>query len=79
MFSKSREIYVYLQAHQREAENTQPLFASATLSQGQAKALAMAPIEVTQGMDPKSKEVLMNLRISQADLRPSEYTCQVSV
>jgi hypothetical protein len=79
VFSKSREMYVYLQAYQREAGNTQPLFASATFYQGQTKALETAPIEVTQGMDPKSKAVPLSLSISLADLKPGEYTCQVTV
>src|SRR5215471_1380791 len=46
VFSKSREMYVYLQAYQREAGSTQPLVAFATFYQGQAKALETAPIEV---------------------------------
>jgi hypothetical protein len=79
VFSKSREMYVYLQAYQREAGNTQPLFAFATFYQGQAKTLETAPIEVTQGLDPKSKAVPLSLSISLADLKPGEYTCQVTV
>jgi hypothetical protein len=78
-FSKSREMYVYLQAYQREPGNTQPLFAFATFYQGQAKVLETAPIEVTQGMDPKSRAVPLSLSISLADLKPGEYTCQVTV
>jgi hypothetical protein len=36
-FSKSRKMYVYLQAYQREAGNTQPLVAFAAFYQGQTK------------------------------------------
>jgi hypothetical protein len=79
VFSKSREMYVYLQAYQREAGNTQPLVAFATFYQGQAKALETAPIEVTQGMESRSKAVPLSLSISLADLTPGEYTCQVTV
>jgi hypothetical protein len=79
VFSKSREMYVYLQAYQREAGNTQPLFAFATFYQGPAKILETTPIEVTQGMDPKSKAVPLSLSISLDDLKPGEYTCQVTV
>jgi beta-lactamase regulating signal transducer with metallopeptidase domain len=78
VFSKSREMYVYFQAYQREAGNTQ-FFAFATFYQGQAKAMETAPIEVTQGMDPKSKAVPVSLSISLADLKPGEYTCQITV
>jgi BlaR1 peptidase M56 len=79
VFSKSREMYVYLQAYQRETGNTQPLVAFATFYQGQAKVLETAPIEVTQGMDSRSKAVPLSLSISLADLKPGEYTCQVTV
>src|SRR5207247_318777 len=79
VFSKSQEMYVYLQAYQHEAGNTQPLFAFVTFYQGQVKALETAPIEVTQGLDPKSKGVPLSLSISLADLKPGEYSCQVTV
>jgi len=79
VFSKSHEMYVYLQAYQREAGNTQPLFASSTFYQGQAKALETATIQVTQDMNPRSKAVPPSLSISLADLKPGEYTCQVTV
>jgi beta-lactamase regulating signal transducer with metallopeptidase domain len=79
VFSKSRELYVYLQAYQREAGNTQPLIASAAFYQGQAKALETAPIEVTQGLDTRSNAVPLSLTISLADLKPGQYTCQITV
>ena len=79
VFSKSREMYVYLQAYQREAGDTQPLVAFATFYRGQAKAWETAPIEVTQGMDSRSRAVPLSLSISLADLKPGEYTCQVTV
>ncbi|HLK65139.1 MAG TPA: M56 family metallopeptidase [Bryobacteraceae bacterium] len=79
VFSKSREMYVYLQAYQREAGNTQPLVASAAFYQGSVKVLETAPIEVTQGTDSKSRAVPLSLSISLADLKPGEYTCQITV
>jgi hypothetical protein len=79
VFSRSREMYVYLQAYQREAGSTQPLVAFATFYQGQAKALETAPIEVTQGTDSRIKAVPLSLSISLADLKPGEYTCEVTV
>jgi hypothetical protein len=79
VFSKSREMYVYLQAYQRDAGQTQPLFAFATFYRGQAKALETVPIEVTQRMDPRSKVVPLSLSISLTNLKPGEYTCQVTV
>ncbi len=78
-FSKSREMYIYLQAYQPEPGDTQPLVAFATFYQGQAKALETAPIEVTEGMGSRLKAVPLNLSISLADLTPGAYTCQVTV
>ena len=79
VFSKSREMYVYLQAYQREAGNTQPLFASVTFYQGQTTAFETAPIEATQSQDLKSKGVPLSFSISLADLKPGDYICQVTV
>ncbi len=79
VFSKRREMYVYLQAYQREAGNNQPLIAVATFYQGQAKALETPPLEVTQSMDSRSKAVPLSLSISLADLKPGEYTCEITV
>jgi beta-lactamase regulating signal transducer with metallopeptidase domain len=79
VFSKSREMYVYLQAYQRDAGDTQPLVAFATFYQGQAKALETPPIEVTQAMDTRVRTVPLSLSISLADLKPGSYTCQVTV
>jgi hypothetical protein len=79
VFSKSREMYVYLQAYPHEAGNTQPLVAFATFYQRQTKVLETAPIEVTQGIDSRSKAVPLSLSISLADLKPGEYTCEVTV
>ena len=72
-------MYVYLQAYQREAGNTQPLTVSATFYQGQAKVWETAPIEVTQGLENKAGAVPLSLSISLAELKPGEYTCQVTV
>jgi beta-lactamase regulating signal transducer with metallopeptidase domain len=79
VFSRSREMYVYLQAYQRETGSNQPLSAFATFYQGQAKVLETAPIEVTQVTDSRSKAVPLSLSISLADLKPGEYVCQVTV
>jgi len=79
VFSKSREMYVYLQAYQREAGNTQPLLTSAAFYQGQAKIWETAPIEVTQGTDSRSKAIPLSFSVSLADLKPGEYTCQITV
>src|SRR5580658_3036503 len=55
VFSKSRDLYVFLQAYERGATNTLPMVAFVSFYQGQTKAFETAPIAVSQGLDAKSK------------------------
>ena len=57
VFSKSRDMYVFLQAYERGATTTQPLVAFVTFYRGEAKVLETAPLPVTDGLDPRSKAV----------------------
>ncbi len=79
VFSRNREMYVYLQAYERAATTTQPMVGFVTFYRGQEKALELPPIAVTDGMDPKSKAVPMRFTVPLDRLTPGEYTCQVSV
>jgi VWFA-related protein len=79
VFSKSRELYVYLQAYERAAATTEPLVAFVTFYRGQTKAFETAPLAVVDGLDPKSKAVPLRFSLSLGKLQPGEYNCQVSV
>ena len=57
VFSKSRDMYVFLQAYERGATTTQPLVAFVTFYRGEVKAFETAPLPVTDGLDPRSKAV----------------------
>src|SRR5207344_3586069 len=46
VFSKSRDMYVFLQAYERGATTTQPLVAFVTFYKGQAKAFETTPLQV---------------------------------
>ena len=48
VFSKSRDMYVYLQAYQPTRETVQPLVAFVTFYRGQAKAFETPPLPVTR-------------------------------
>src|SRR5580765_5330626 len=48
VFSKQRDMYVYLQAYQQGAETAQPFLAFVTFYQGQAKAFETPPLPVTE-------------------------------
>jgi VWFA-related protein len=79
VFSKSRDMYVYLQAYERTATTTQPMVAYVTFYRGQNKAFETTPLQVEDGLDPKSKALPLKFSLSLSQLPPGEYTCQVTV
>jgi hypothetical protein len=79
VFSKGRDLYVYLQAYERYAAAAQPLVAFVTFYRGQTKAFESTPVQVSEGMDPKSKALPLKFSLSLAKLAPGEYACQVTV
>ena len=79
VFSKSRDMYVFLQAYERTATTTQPLVAFVTFYRGQTKAFETAPVPVLDGLDAKTKAVPLRFNLDLANLTPGEYNCQVTV
>jgi hypothetical protein len=79
VFSKSRDMYVYLQAYERTATTTQPMVAYVTFYRGQNKAFETTPLQVEDGLDPKSKALPLKFSLSLSQLPPGGYTCQVTV
>ncbi len=80
VFSKSKEMYVYLQAYERAATtSTQPLVAFVTFYRGNTKAFETPPLPITDGLDAKSKAVPLKFAIALDKLQAGQYDCQVSV
>lgn len=79
VFNKAQDMFVYLEAYEPAADTTQPLVASVTFFRGKTKAFETAPLEVTQGLNDKSKAVPLRFSVSMGKLQPGRYTCQVSV
>jgi len=79
VFSKSRNLYVFLQAYEKGADTQRPLVAFVTFYRGQTKAFETPPLGVTEGMDPKSKAVSMRFSLALAKLPTGKYDCQVTV
>jgi len=79
VFSKSRDMFVYLQAYERNATTTQPLVAFVTFYRGQTKAFETTPLQVVDGLDPKSKALPLKFSLSLSKLPAGEYNCQVTV
>jgi VWFA-related protein len=79
VFSKSRDMYVYLQAYEQGTPSVQPLVAFVSFYQAQKKAFETPPVEVTEGMSNRLKTMPMRFTIPLAQLAPGKYECQVTV
>ena len=79
VFSKSRDLYVFLQAYERNATTMQPLVAFVSFYRGGVKAYDTVPLPVTDGLDPKSKAVPLRFSVSLEKLPAGSYDLQVTV
>ena len=79
VFSRSRELFVFLQAYERGATTTQPLVAFVSFYQGDVKVFESSPMAVTDGMDARSKAVPLRFSLPLESLPPGRYECQVTV
>ena len=80
VFSKSRDMYVYLQAYERGADATQPLVAFVTFYRGQTKAFETPPLPVTEGLNNRLEDrAAASSACRWTSCRPGEYNCQVTV
>ena len=79
VFSKSRDMYVYLQAYEPAATSVQPVVAFVTFYRGQQKAFETPPLPVTEGIDNRLKTVPLKFSLALNELHPGKYNCQVTV
>jgi VWFA-related protein len=79
VFSRGRDLHVFMQAYQRAATTTQPLAAFVTFYRSGVKAFETQPLAVTEGLDPRSKAVPLRFTIPLAGIEPGRYECQVTV
>jgi VWFA-related protein len=79
VFSKNRDLFVYLQAYEREALTTQPLATFVTFSRDGASPIEVPAFVVRDGLDVKSKAVPIKLTLQLDGIEPGEYLCQISV
>jgi VWFA-related protein len=79
VFSKGREMFVYLQAYEPGAETVRPLIAFVSFYGVETKALETAPVQVTEGWNNRLKTMPIKLSIALDSLPPGTYDCQVSV
>ncbi|HWG57914.1 MAG TPA: VWA domain-containing protein [Candidatus Acidoferrales bacterium] len=79
VFSKSRDMYVYLQAYEQGAPNAEPLVAFVSFYADEKKAYETPPIEVTSGLNNRLKTMPLRFNVALRQLPPGEYNCQVTV
>jgi VWFA-related protein len=79
VFSRSRDLFVFLQAYQRAATTTQPLVAFVTFYRGDVKAFETTPLAITEGLDERSKAVPLRFSLPLGSVEPGRYDCQVTV
>ncbi len=79
VFSKSRDMYVYLQAYEQGAPSVQPLIAFVSFYRAQTKAFETQPIEITDALNNRLKTMPLSFSIALNQLPPGEYECQVTV
>jgi VWFA-related protein len=79
VFSKARDMYVYLQAYQQGVETARPLVAFVTFYRGQAKAFETPPLLITEALNNRLKTMPLKFSLSLRNLLPGEYNCQVTI
>ena len=79
VFSKAKDMYVYLQAYEPTAATVQPLVAFVNFYRGQTKVFETPPLPVSEGLSNKLKTVPLKFSLSLSKLPPGRYNCQVTV
>jgi VWFA-related protein len=80
VFSKGRDLYVYLQAYGQSATATaKPLVAFVSFYQGQTKVFETQPMAVTPAATSRLGTVPLSFSIGLNQLPPGQYDCQVSI
>ena len=79
VFSKSRDMFVYLQAYQQTAQSAQPLVAFVTFYRGQSKAFETPPLEVREALNNRLKTMPLKFSLALGKLPTGAYNCQVTI
>lgn len=80
VFSRSKDMFVYVQGYEQGLETIQPLVASVSFYKGKTKALETPKIQMTEAIGgPKVKVLPLEFRFGLDALEVGEYLCQVTV
>ena len=79
VFSSKSDMFVYLQAFEKGATTAAPLMTRVAFFKGAVKVMETSGLNVTDGLDPKSKMLPIRMDVGLGSLKPGEYDCQVTV
>jgi VWFA-related protein len=79
VFSRSRDLLVFLQAYQRTETTPQPLAAFVTFYRGGVKALETSPLAIAGEVDARTRAMPLRFSVPLERLAPGRYDCQVTV
>jgi VWFA-related protein len=79
VFSKTKEMYIYLQAYEQGVTPPEPLVAFVSFYRGQTKEFETEPIKVTTPASARLNTMLFNFDIGLKDIPVGEYQCQVTI
>ena len=79
VFSRTRDLYVFLQAYERQATSTRPIAAFASFFNESGKAFETAPFTVTEGLQKGPDAVPISFSVPLGSLAPGRYECQITV
>lgn len=79
VFSKSRDMYVYVQAYEQGVPTVQPLVAFVTFYRNHAKAFEITPIQLSVALQNRLNTIPITFTVPLAQLVPGEYDCQLTL
>ncbi len=79
VFTKGRQLFVYLQAYQQGVPAVQPLIAFVSFYRGQTKVFETQAVKTTNTWNNTAKTVPLKFDIGLENLPPGKYDCQVTV
>jgi hypothetical protein len=79
VFTKSKDMFVYLQAYEQGVTSVQPVIVYVSFYRGQTKVYETQPMKAVDGMNNRLNTVPLSLNVALGQLPAGEYDCQVTV
>ncbi len=79
VFSRSRDLHVFLQAYERDATDTRPVVAFASFFNETGKVFESSPFTVTEGLQKGPNAVPIAFSVPLSSMAPGRYDVQITV